>query len=269
MFVISKLAGAVLMPLSLLVLAGIVGLVLLFTRYGRWGRGVLIVTVAALYLASWEPTASRLLAPLEQRYPALLDPAGIAEGEEAPVTDIVVLGHGHRLDPQLPVTAQANADGVTRVLEGVRLQRHFPQSTLWLTGGAVRGDTPNSAVLHRLMGEVGLDAGAVERLAEPRNTAEEARAMAERLGDEAGSIILVTEASHMPRAMGLFRGQGLKPIPAPTRHRVREREPGAEAHPGHGLRPSVHALHMTERAFHEYLGIAWGRIRGEIRAAER
>jgi len=266
-FVISKLAGALLMPLSLLVLAGLAGVILLFTRYWRWGRGLLIVTVTALYLASWEPTASRLLAPLEQRHPALLDPAGLAEEQEPPVTDIVVLGHGHRLDPRLPVTAQANADGVARVLEGVRLQRHFPDSTLWLTGGAVRGDTPNSAVLRRLMDEVGLGAGAIEGLTGPRNTAEEARAMAERLDDEAGAIILVTEASHMPRAMGLFRGEGLEPIPAPTRHRVRAREPGAGAHPGHGMRPSAHALHMTERAFHEYLGIAWGRLRGEIPAA--
>nr|WP_242463861.1 ElyC/SanA/YdcF family protein [Halorhodospira halophila] len=255
------------MPLSLLVLAGILGVILLLTRYWRWGRGVLIGTVVALYLASWEPTASRLLAPLEQRYPALLDPAGVAE-TQGPVTDIVVLGHGHRLDPQLPITAQANADGVTRVLEGVRLQRHFPDSTLWLTGGAVRGDTPNSEVLYRLMGEVGLDAGAVERLAEPRNTAEEAQAVAERLTDDAGTIILVTEASHMPRAMGLFRGQELEPIPAPTRHRVRAHEPDAGTHPGHGVRPSVHALHMTKRAFHEYLGMAWGRMRGQIPAAE-
>ncbi|MFP4147607.1 MAG: ElyC/SanA/YdcF family protein [Halorhodospira sp.] len=264
-FVLSKVAGAVLMPLSLLVLVGVVGGVLLFlTPFRRTGQSLLVGMVAMLYLLSWEPFASRLLAPLEQRYPPLLDPDELAE--QAEVTHIAVLGHGHRLDDRLPVTSQANTDGVTRVLEGVRLQRHFPDSTLVLTGGSVQGPTPNSEVLYQLLQATGLETGTVERLTTPRNTAEEAEAVAELLEDKpaSGRVILVSEASHLPRAMGLFRGQGLDPIPAPTRHRVRQREPGADPHPGYALRPTADALRMSERAFHEYLGIAWGRLRGQI-----
>ena len=37
-------------------------------------------------------------------------------------------------------------------------------------------------------------------------------------------FILVTSASHMLRAMALFRKQGMEPIPAPTDYMVKERE---------------------------------------------
>lgn len=262
MFELTKLLGALLMPLSLILLAGLLGLLLLFTRRWRWGRNLLMVTLAAFYLLAWEPFAARLLEPLEEQYAPLLEPR--EQLAEEAVDEIVVLGHGHRLDPRLPITAQANADGVTRVLEGVRLQRLFPEAGLTLTGGAVRGDTPNSAVIYRLLEALQVDVGPVARLDHPRNTAEEAAAVAERRAeqDEAGTLILVTEASHMPRAMALFRGQGLDPVPAPTGHRVRAHEPGAAHHPGHALRPSSHAVRMSERAFHEYLGILWARLRG-------
>ena len=71
----------------------------------------------------------------------------------------------------------------------------------------------------------------VERIAmldTARNTHAEAVAAAELVGD--ASLILVTSASHMPRAMALFRAQGLDPIPA----RI------------------------------EYLGLAWGRLQGML-----
>ncbi len=262
MYWLSKVGGALLMPLSLVTLAAITALVLLFTRRYRLGRGLMVVAVAALYFLSWEPFASRLIAPLEERYPALLEPAEV----EAPVAAIVVLGHGHRLDARIPVTGQANPDGVMRVLEGVRLQRYFPEASLWLTGGAIRGATPNAEVIHRLMRATGLDASAVERFSEPRNTAQEARAVAQRLEARrpGEKVVLVTEASHMPRAMALFRGQGIDPIPAPTRHRARRREPAAAPHPGELLKPGARALRMSERAFHEYIGIAWAYLRGQL-----
>ncbi|MBK1727460.1 ElyC/SanA/YdcF family protein [Halorhodospira neutriphila] len=259
MFALTKILGALLMPLSLVLLAALLGAALLFTRRARLGRRVVLGTLAALYLLGLEATAGLLLAPLERQYPALLEPrAQVA----APVSHIVVLGEGHRLDPRLPVTAQLNANAAVRLLEGVRLQRAFPDATLVLGGGAVFGETPNSAVMHRLLRAVGLDPGAVVRLETPRNTVEEARAVAGRVGGPgAGRVVLVTEASHMPRAVALFRGQGLDPVPAPTRHRVRGREAGA----GPRLRdflPSAEGLRMSERAFHEYLGLAWAWLRG-------
>ena len=74
-------------------------------------------------------------------------------------------------------------------------------------------------------------------------------------------FILVTSASHMPRAMGLFRKHGMEPIPAPTDYMVKEREGGLS--PGMFF-PSAGSLEKAERAIHEYLGMMWGKIRSQI-----
>ena len=74
-------------------------------------------------------------------------------------------------------------------------------------------------------------------------------------------FILVTSASHMPRAMALFRKHGMEPVPAPTDYMVKVR--------GWGLRPmmffpSAGSLEKAGRAIHEYLGIIWGKVRSQM-----
>ena len=74
-------------------------------------------------------------------------------------------------------------------------------------------------------------------------------------------FILVTSASHMPRAMALFRKHGMEPIPAPTDYMVKEREGGLT--PGVFF-PGAGSLEKAERAVHEYLGLVWAWLRGQI-----
>ena len=63
---------------------------------------------------------------------------------------------------------------------------------------------------------LGVQADEILQLKQPRDTEEESQQVAPIVGSQ--SFILVTSASHMPRAMGLFRKRGLQPIPAPTDH---------------------------------------------------
>ena len=74
-------------------------------------------------------------------------------------------------------------------------------------------------------------------------------------------FILVTSASHLPRAMALFRKQGMEPIPAPTDYLAREREGGL---PPGVFYPCAGSLEKAERAIHEYLGLLWGKVRGQM-----
>ena len=72
-------------------------------------------------------------------------------------------------------------------------------------------------------------------------------------------FILVTSASHMRRSQALFRKLGMDPIAAPTDYEST----------GQGLRlsdfyPSVGELHKADLALHEYLGLAWAKLRGKI-----
>ena len=89
-----------------------------------------------------------------------------------------------------------------------------------------------------------------------RDTAEQARYVADLLGD--ASLILVTSASHMPRSMALFRQAGLDPIAAPSDYYVYSDRPRSIW----AWLPGVSALEKSERAVYEYMGLAWGRLRG-------
>ena len=263
MFEMTKIAGALLMPLTLVFLAAAGGLALLFTRRWRWGRGLLIGALAALFFFSWTPTARLLIAPLESHYPPLLEPAALDEE----IGYVVVLGGGHRADPSLPVTAQLNPSATIRMLEGVRIHRALPESTLIFSGGSVFQPVANAEVMRRVAEAVGVDTSRVVLHDTPRNTVEEARAVQRRVEAAGGGrVVLVTSASHMPRAVALFRGQGLDPIPAPTQHRVRES--AGEGFLFGGWRPSANALRISELAWHEYLGLAWARLRGWTGAPE-
>jgi uncharacterized SAM-binding protein YcdF (DUF218 family) len=74
-------------------------------------------------------------------------------------------------------------------------------------------------------------------------------------------FVMVTSASHMPRAMALFQKQGMNPIPAPTDFWVKTSQQGI--HPG-SFYPRADGLRKMERVMHEYLGLVWAKLRGQI-----
>jgi uncharacterized SAM-binding protein YcdF (DUF218 family) len=60
--------------------------------------------------------------------------------------------------------------------------------------------------------------------------------------------------------VALFQKIGLHPIPAPTGHLVRQRQGSDPAR----FFPGSDNLYKTYLAWHEYLGLAWEKLRGEI-----
>jgi uncharacterized SAM-binding protein YcdF (DUF218 family) len=78
------------------------------------------------------------------------------------------------------------------------------------------------------------------------------------VGDD--RFVLVTSASHMLRSVALFRKQGMEPIPAPTDHWVKR----SDGMSPYRFFPGAENLLKTEMAVHEYLGLAWAKIRGQI-----
>jgi uncharacterized SAM-binding protein YcdF (DUF218 family) len=88
------------------------------------------------------------------------------------------------------------------------------------------------------------------------DTSDEAVNMAPVLGPDA--FLLVTSASHMPRAMKLFRHQGTHPIAAPTHHLATHGLQLDDVVPGAG--PAM----KTNAAVHEYLGLFWAKLRGQL-----
>jgi len=84
-----------------------------------------------------------------------------------------------------------------------------------------------------------------------KDTEEEAGLIQRIVGRE--RFILITSASHILRSMALFERLDLNPIPAPTDHLVKEYQEIASG----DFFPSAGGLRKAERAFDEYLGLAW------------
>ncbi len=251
MFFMKKIISRFLFPVPLSLEFLFMGLLLLwFTRRQRAGKA--LVTCGAMLLAGFSNIfiSNALLRPLEHRYPPLVI-THIGAGIPA-VGFIAVLGGWGDDDPDVSVTSHVSPDLMVRLIEGVHLHREIPRSKLILSGGndSAEGMTDVAEAL-------GVSAEDILRLSEPRDTEDESRQIAPIVGPQ--QFILVTSASHMPRAMGLFRERGLQPIAAPTdylapRHRL---EPD-------DLVPDGYKLFKSQMAFYEYLGLAWETLRGKI-----
>ncbi len=251
MFLMKKIVSRFLFPLPLSLELLFVGLFLLwFTRRQRAGKA--LVTCAAMLLLGLSNlfTSNALLRPLEHRYPPLAIGQG---GAVAPdVTFIAVLGGWADDDPDVPITSHVSAELMVRLIEAVSLHREIPGSKLILSGGS------DSAVgMAKIAEALGVSAKDILPLSEPRDTNEESQQIAPIVGSQ--RFILVTSASHMPRAMGLFRKRGLQPIAAPTdylapRHRLESDD----------FFPDGFKLFKSQIAFYEYLGLAWETVRGKL-----
>jgi uncharacterized SAM-binding protein YcdF (DUF218 family) len=262
MFLLKKIVSQFLYPYTLCLEILILGLIFLWaTKRPRLGKILVTLGTVLLLLLSTSFVSSRLLTPLERRYPAILHPEKITwEGHTVASSPrwIVVLGGGHVSDPRLPPNSQISEAALGRVVEGVRLYRAIPGSKLLLSGGKVFDAVPEAEVMAQIAVLLGANPQDILLESDSRDTAEEAKIVGKMIGR--GKFILVTSAAHMPRAMALFKKSGLRPIPAPTDYLDRQAQ---------GLSPAIFfpratSLGQVETAVHEYLGLAWAWLRGSI-----
>ena len=263
MFFFSKLAGALLKPLSLVLIALVIGLLIAaLTRYRRAGLSLIAAATVTLALVSWWPVANSLIAPLEAQYPPFASQLDAVQSTKAPdeVAAIVVLGGGGIDDPNLPASAQLSAIGLQRLVEGVRLWRQFPMAQL-VTSGALSEGRSQAEIAAGIAIDLGVPDGHITQLRKARNTEEEAAAVATEFAattTDADAVLLVTSASHMPRAMRAFMHEGLNPIAAPTAHRAVARSFNRPS----DFAPSATDLATTEHVLHEWFGQVWAWLRG-------
>jgi len=107
----------------------------------------------------------------------------------------------------------------------------------------------------RLAINLGVDEKNIIINEKPKDTKEEAVFVKSLIGKE--SFVLVTSATHMPRAMILFKSLDLNPIAAPTNFYKREFN-------GYFSTPSNDSIGRSTIAIHEYLGTLWAKIKSII-----
>ena len=230
-----------------------VGMFLLwFTRKQKLGK-ILITAGTVLLLLGVNLVSAVLLRTLERQYHPFSVSALSAMGRKSE-TYIVVLGASYFSDPAVDLYSRISADGVVRVLEGVRLCRSVPSCKLVLSGGP-----PGAAqTMNQIALSLGVRPGDIILEEHSRDTHEEAEFIKPIVGTT--PFLLVTSASHMPRAMGLFRKLGMQPIAAPTDYLAKSNRSLTPD----DIFPSSYGLYEAERTFYEYLGIAWEKLRGQI-----
>lgn len=176
---------------------------------------------------------------------------------------IVVLGGGvngarpgWREGPDLTAAAD-------RVWFAAQLYRAGRAPVVILSGGIALENAspePEADAMATFIEDLGVPASALLRERASRTTSENAIDTARLLREQRiGTVLLVTSALHMPRAIATFRKQGIEIIPAPS---------DFEAVPPGGswlLRwlPDVDALEGSTRALKEYLGLLVYRLRGD------
>lgn len=245
LFALKKMAGGLLLPLPLLLLLMAAGLLLLwFSRWQKTGKIILSSAWLILMLISLQPVADSLLKPIENRY---------ATWQGGHTVDyVVVLGGGYTWDQEWAPSSNMLNNSLPRLTEGIRLWRENPGAKMIFTGAAAQNNPVSSAeVTSRVAQSLGVPSGDIITLDKPRDTRQEAHEVAKVVGSR--PFLLVTSASHLPRAMTFFRQQGLNPLPAPANQLAIT----SPLNFWEKAIPSPLWLSHSDRAIYESLGRLW------------
>lgn len=186
----------------------------------RWLRGLAIAAAAIVWLLGSPLVSTFAMGLLESRSQPF-------DRTTATRFDaVVVLGAGIMGKGSLRPADQLTEFSLQRTLCGADLFAEGFAPRLVLTGGpsVILGEGPKEAVeMRRVAMRLGVPADAILLDDRARTTYENALGVKRVLGQ--GSILLVTSASHMPRAAALFRRQGFTVTPAPCAYNVRNWPP--------------------------------------------
>lgn len=261
-FQFKKILGAGLMPLNLALLLLAFGSLRLMGGAGQdgkiRGRGMVFLGFLVLLLASLPKVSNPVAGSLEGRYPAINNPerfANAAPGERP--RWVVVLGGMYTESSALPVSARLGGSNLKRVVEGIRLARALPQTSLVFTGqGDPSAGNAEVEAIASLARDMGVARSRIVLDGASRDSKDHVANLRATLGNE--RFLLVSSAIHLPRAMALFEAAGMRPIAAPTAHSVLVTS-GRE-----NWLPSLSSLQRSSAAAHEYLGMAWAKLRGQV-----
>ncbi|WP_110876236.1 envelope biogenesis factor ElyC [Franconibacter helveticus] len=250
LFTLKKFIGGLMLPLPFLLLVMALALVLLWwSRWQKTAKGLLTASWFALFMLSLQPVTDRLLKPIESAYPTW-------RGQEK-VNYVVVLGGGYTWNPAWAPSSNLINNSLPRVTEGIRLWHANPGAKLVFTGAPAKTNPVSTAEAGaRVAQSLGVPRSDIITLDTPRDTEEEAAAVAKAIGHQ--PFLLVTSASHLPRAMRFFQHQGLKPIPAPANQMAIE----SPLNPWERIIPSPLWLMHSDRVGYETLGRIWQWLKG-------
>ncbi|MBL0941665.1 MAG: YdcF family protein [Alphaproteobacteria bacterium] len=213
-----------------------------------------MITILSILLAIMIilPTAPWALTYLENRYPRQT----IISSE---VVGIIVLGGSFNLKITQARGVTSYNDAAGRIIAFAELARQNPDKRLVFSGRGVYEEIHlnESHITRELFKNLGLEVSKMIFEDQSKNTFENAVFSAKILKPHPKEKwILVTSASHMPRAMGLFRKAGFNIIPYPVDYHTTG---------NYNFKLSLDLwghLQKLSTAFHEYWGLTQNYVKG-------
>ena len=244
-------------PLS----ATLSALLVLLLLWSLTRRGALlaamVVVMGILWLLATPWTSHNLQSLIESQ-------AGEVSAESLPITDAIVVLGGTLSPPASPAREANLSAAVDRLVYATKLYRLGKSPTILISGGnATSAETMDAESIHAaaLLRDWGIPADAILTETESVNTYENAVYTKLMLDQhDLKSVLLVTSALHMPRALATFESAGVQAIPAATD--FESRLPMASGMKAWIAEPA--ALEGTTRALKEYFGRLVYRQRGWI-----
>jgi uncharacterized SAM-binding protein YcdF (DUF218 family) len=206
-FVLSKTLGLLSVPSNIFVLIGVLGSLLLLTRFARAGRKLLVASVLLIFVCGFLPVGKALLLGLEDRFPIWDASRGVPDG-------IIILGGA--LNPDLSAARGqiALSGDAERFTEAAALARRYPTARIVFSGGTGSIDPdslPEARYVVPLFESLGIPGSRITLEDSSRNTEENARFTKDLVQPKPGERwLLVTSGIHMPRSVGCFRRVGFE-----------------------------------------------------------
>ena len=188
-----------------------------------------------------------------------------------PGGDAIIVVSGGIVPKEKPRSTVEVTEAADRIIYAGYLFKQGKAPVILCTGGIVPGSTRTTQYADdtaELLQMLGIPGAALLTEDKSANTFENARFAYPLLQQRnARRVLLVTSAMHMPRALGTFRKNcpGLEFVPAPTDFSVtehKERRPRPWWAKVSGIAPSAGSLAHMNDLLHEFLGLAYYRIRG-------
>ena len=254
-FVLSKTLGVIILPTNFLLLLGLLGVLLLLTRFRAAGRKALVLSIVLLAISAFSPLGNVLLYPLESRFPPWDASRGAPDG-------IIVLGGPIDTDVSVARNTPVIRNAADRIVAGVALARKYPNARVIFSGGSpnlISNDAREADYAAMIFDSLGIDPSRLIIERRSRNTLENAEFSKALVDPKPGERwLLVTSAFHMPRAVGLFRKVGFPVEPYPVDWRTGDMSSLASFTT---LAPE--GLLKTDFAVREWIGLIAYRLTGK------
>ena len=213
---------------------------------------LLFLVIIIYYFCSTPFLPYILLKPLEEPFKIP------SKKELASAKAIVLLTGGTFPYPDLSLEERFDRDSFLRVLKTMELKKEFPEKPLFIIGGDFRIKSHKSASFYKdFMEKFGVKNNVIV-IENVFDTISSVKALKKHISPDT-KIIVVTSAYHLKRSVYLFKKFGFtNVIPYPSNYNYKICTPVFQIWK---FFPKPIYLEMTNKAIHEYLGLAYYKLR--------